>query len=158
MSHVIGTTALATTRIWHHVDASGRTLGPLAVNIAKVLMGKHKPIYDRGADVGDRVIVTNARSVVVTGKKADQIVYRRHSGYPGGLKETPYKVLLEKKPAEIIRKAVSGMLPKNKLRDRRLKRLIVYDDGHNPLAGNIIKRWDDGQTPGPMPYTPKVWK
>ncbi|KZP00307.1 60S ribosomal protein L23 [Calocera viscosa TUFC12733] len=148
MSHIIGKTALATARIWHHVDASGRTLGPLAANIAKVLMGKHKPIYDRGADVGDIVVVTNAREVVVTGRKSDQILYRHHSGYPGGLKEIPYKVMQQKRPDKIIKLAVAGMLPKNKLRDRRLRRLVVYPGARNPSLRNVLRRWEDGQLPG----------
>ncbi|EJU06675.1 ribosomal protein L13, partial [Dacryopinax primogenitus] len=148
MSHIIGNTALATARLWHHVDAKGRTLGPLAANIAKVLMGKHKPIYDRSADVGDRVVVTNAKHVVVTGNKADQIMYRHHTGRPGGLKEIPYKVMQEKRPDKIIKLAVSGMLPKNKLRDKRMRRLVVYPGEKNPSLRNITKRWDDGQMPG----------
>jgi len=160
MSHIIGKTALATARLWHHVDAKDRTLGPLASSIAKVLMGKHKPIYDRGADVGDRVVVTNARHVVVTGKKADQILYRHHTGFPGGLKEVPYKVMQAKRPDKIIKLAVAGMLPKNKLRDRRMRRLVVYPGDRNPSLRNVLKRWEDGDTVGHClhhkPPRPKV--
>ncbi|KAH9996018.1 ribosomal protein L13 [Russula vinacea] len=108
-------------------------------------MGKHKPIYDPSVDCGDYVVVTNANQVKVTGRKADQIVYRKHTLYPGGLKEVKYRDMMSKKPDEIIRKAVSGMLPKNKLRDRRLERLRIFE---GPDMGifqkNILKRWDDG--------------
>ncbi|CAE6537948.1 unnamed protein product, partial [Rhizoctonia solani] len=113
MSQRIGPTALAYARTWHHVDASNRVLGQLAQRIAIALMGKHKPIFDKGVDCGDYVCVTNARKVVVTGRKADQIIYRHHTMYPGGLKEIKYKTMMERKPDEIIRQAVSGMLPKN---------------------------------------------
>ncbi|KAB5592750.1 50S ribosomal protein L13 [Ceratobasidium theobromae] len=142
MSQRIGPTALAYARAWHHVDATGRVLGKLAQRIAIVLMGKHKPIFDKGADCGDYVCVTNARKVVVTGRKADQIVYRHHTMYPGGLKEISYKAMMEKKPDEIIRQAVSGMLPKNRLRDRRLERLRIFEGSENPLQGNIKKSWE----------------
>ncbi|KDQ15476.1 hypothetical protein BOTBODRAFT_31800 [Botryobasidium botryosum FD-172 SS1] len=151
MSHVVGNTALAYARTWHSVNAEGRILGKLAQRIAIVLMGKHKPIFDRGVDCGDYVTVTNAKLVRVTGRKADQILYRSHSGYPGGLKEVPYKTMMEKKPEEIIRKAVSGMLPKNKLREKRLARLRVYEGEENPMQGNVMRRWADGQVPGPLP-------
>ncbi|KAI3480881.1 hypothetical protein L1887_56955 [Cichorium endivia] len=98
-------TSLAFARTWHAVSAQDRVLGPLAVNIAKLLMGKHKPIYDQSKDLGDYVVVTNAKQVVVTGRKADQRVYRHHTMYPGGLKEIKYKEMMERKPEEIIRKA-----------------------------------------------------
>ncbi|KAK0522165.1 54S ribosomal protein L23, mitochondrial [Tilletia horrida] len=132
MSQVIGNTALAFSRVWHHVSAKDRVLGALAANIATTLMGKHKPTYDPSVDNGDYVVVTNARHVTVTGKKADQIVYRHHTMYPGGLKERTYKEMMKKKPDEIIRKAVSGMLPKNKLRERRLERLKIFPDDEHP--------------------------
>ncbi|KAF8318116.1 60S ribosomal protein L23 [Clavulina sp. PMI_390] len=151
MSQVVGNTALAYHRAWHHVDAQGRTLGKLAQRIAIVLMGKHKPIFDRGADCGDYVTVTNARKIVTTGNKAEQKMYYHHTMYPGGLKEVPFRRLMEKKPEEIIRKAVSGMLPKNKLRERRLQRLLIFENEHNPYQSNVLKRWEDGQVPGPSP-------
>ncbi|KAI0371459.1 60S ribosomal protein L23 [Pilatotrama ljubarskyi] len=148
MSQAIGNTALAYARVWHHVDASDRVLGKLAERIAIVLMGKHKPIYDPGADCGDYVVVTNARNIKVTGKKAQQLVYRHHTMYPGGLKEIQYKEMLRRKPDEIIRQAVSGMLPKNKLRDRRLERLRIFaDDDMGVFKHNILKRWEDGTLP-----------
>ncbi|CAE6477074.1 unnamed protein product [Rhizoctonia solani] len=142
MSQRIGPTALAYARTWHHVDASNRVLGKLAQRIAIVLMGKHKPIFDKGADCGDYVCVTNARKVIVTGRKADQVVYRHHTMYPGGLKEIKYKTMMERKPDEIIRQAVSGMLPKNRLRDRRLERLRVFEGPENPLQANVKKNWE----------------
>lgn len=139
LSTTVGQTALAFTRTWRHADASGLVLGRLATRIAIVLMGKHKPIFDSGNDCGDYVVVTNARKIVVTGRKADQILYRSHSMYPGGLKEVPYKTMMEKKPDEIIRKAVSGMLPKNRLRAKRLDRLFIFPDAEHPYEGNILK-------------------
>ncbi|KAG9317774.1 60S ribosomal protein L23 [Chiua virens] len=166
MSQSVGKTALAYARVWHHVDASERVLGKLAERIALVLMGKHKPIYDKGVDCGDYVVVTNARNIKVSGRKDEQLVYRKHTMYPGGLKETPYKTMMDKKPNEIIYHAVSGMLPKNKLRDRRMARLKVFG-GPNPgiYGNNILKRWEDGtltddyilklgrksKTPSPLP-------
>ncbi|KAF8506565.1 60S ribosomal protein L23 [Russula emetica] len=149
MSQAIGSTALAYARVWHHAEAKDRVLGKLAERIAIVLMGKHKPIYDPSVDCGDYVVVTNASQVKVTGRKADQILYRKHTLYPGGLKEIKYRDMMNKKPDEIIRKAVSGMLPKNKLRERRLERLRIFE---GPDMGifqkNILKRWEDGTLNG----------
>ncbi|KAI5477396.1 50S ribosomal protein l13 [Pseudohyphozyma bogoriensis] len=138
-SSTVGQTALAFTRTWRHADASGQVLGRLATRIAIVLMGKHKPIYDPSNDCGDYVVVTNCKDVMVTGKKADQKLYRSHSGFPGGFKEVPYKVMMEKTPEEIIRKAVSGMLPKNRLRAKRLDRLKIFPGPEHPYEANIIK-------------------
>ena len=157
--------------MWHHVDASERVLGKLAERIALVLMGKHKPIYDPGVDCGDYVIVTNARNVVVTGNKAKQVrsrlptlrasadmaqlVYRSHSMYPGALKETPYERMMAKNPDHVIRHAVSGMLPKNRLRDRRLERLYVFPREHMGVLGsNILRSWEDGSLTTYDPHTP----
>ena len=156
--------------MWHHVDASERVLGKLAERIALVLMGKHKPIYDPGVDCGDYVIVTNARNVVVTGNKAKQVrsrlpilrasadmaqlVYRSHSMYPGALKETPYERMMAKNPDHVIRHAVSGMLPKNRLRDRRLERLYVFPREHMGVLGsNILRSWEDGSLTTYDPHT-----
>ncbi|KAI9290962.1 50S ribosomal protein L13 [Neoconidiobolus thromboides FSU 785] len=146
MSQAIGKTALSYARVWHLVDAKDRVLGRMATGIATTLMGKHKPIYDPAADCGDYVVVINAKSVKVTGRKAEQKVYRSHSGFPGGLKEVPYKRMLERKPDEIIRKAVSGMLPKNRLRDYRIGRLLIFPDEDHPYKDNIIKRYDEAET------------
>jgi len=148
MSQAVGNTALAYARIWHHVDASDRVLGKLAERIALVLMGKHKPIYDPSVDCGDYVIVTNSRNVKVTGKKDEQLLYRKHSMYPGGLKETPYKDMKQRNPDEILRHAVSGMLPKNKLRERRLERLRIFPSYNMGVMGsNVLKSWDHGTLP-----------
>ncbi|NLX69686.1 MAG: 50S ribosomal protein L13 [Clostridiales bacterium] len=114
------------TRKWYVVDASGKPLGRLASEVAKILRGKHKPIYTPHVDTGDFVIVVNAEKVLLTGKKLDQKMYRRHSHYPGGLKETPYRQLMAKKPDFVIYKAVKGMLPKNSLGRKMLKKLRVY--------------------------------
>jgi len=113
-------------RKWYVVDAKGKTLGRLSSEIAKILRGKHKPTYTPHVDTGDFVIVVNAELVEVTGKKADQKLYRRHSSYPGGMKETTFSELIRKKPTEVIYKAVKGMLPHNSLGRSMLKKLKVY--------------------------------
>ncbi|BGP18902.1 hypothetical protein JCM10213_005513 [Rhodosporidiobolus nylandii] len=138
-SSTVGNTALAFARTWRGVDAEGQVLGRMATRIAIVLMGKHKPIYDQANDCGDYVVVTNAQKVAVTGRKADQKLYRHHTQFPGGLKEIPYKTMLERKPEEIIRRAVSGMLPKNRLRAKRLERLFIFPDAENPYEANLLK-------------------
>lgn len=105
------------------IDASGQVPGRLATKIATYLMGKHKPTYAPHIDNGDKVVITNAAGVHFTGKKLEQKIYRHHSNYPGGLKEIPAKTLMKSDPAKVIRLAVEKMLPKNKLRTARLKRL-----------------------------------
>ncbi len=112
-------------RATHTIDASGQTLGRMATRIATLLIGKHKPGYAPHVDGGDIVEVTNAAKVRVTGKKADQKVYKHYTGYQGGLKETPYARLMAQKPTEVVRKAVLNMLPHNKLRAPRMKRLKI---------------------------------
>ena len=121
-------------REWHHYDAEGQILGRLAVEIAKKLMGKEKVTFTPHVDGGDFVIVVNAEKVVLTGKKLTQKYYRYHTGYVGGLKEISYKEMMEKKPEEVVAHAVSGMLPKNKLRDRMMTRLRVYRGAEHPHA------------------------
>ncbi|CAO3615651.1 unnamed protein product [Cunninghamella blakesleeana] len=121
-------------------NARQRILGRLATNVATTLMGKHKPIYDPAADCGDYVVVINAKDVLVSGKKAEQKLYRHHTGHPGGLKEINFENLMKKNPTESIRKAVSGMLPKNRLRDDRLKRLLIFEGAEHPYEANIIKQ------------------
>lgn len=113
-------------RKWYVVDASGKTLGRLASEVAKVLRGKHKPVYTPFLDTGDYVIIVNAEKVVVTGKKAEQKTYVHHTGYAGGLKEISYKRMMETKPEEILKHAVKGMLPKNTLGRKMFKKLHVY--------------------------------
>jgi len=111
-------------RQWYVVDATGQTLGRLATRIAEILRGKHKAIYTPHVDTGDYVIVINAEKIHLTGKKWEQKKYYRHSGYPGGLKETTYDKLLQKKPEFIIEKAVKGMIPHNKLGRQMIKKSI----------------------------------
>ena len=113
-------------RKWYVVDAEGQTLGRLASQVAAVLKGKNKPIYTPHLDTGDYVIVINADKIAVTGKKLDQKLYRRHSDYTGGFKETNLKEMMQKKPEQVIKHAVKGMLPKNTLGKDMLKKLHVY--------------------------------
>ncbi len=120
------------TRIWHEVDVSGKRLGRIANTISSYLQGKHKPSYVPNIDIGDYVVVTNAKKIVLTGKKADVKTYSMYSGYPGGMRKVAFKTMLDKQPQEVVRRAVSGMLPKNNLRDKRLARLFVYPDVEHP--------------------------
>lgn len=113
-------------RTWHLVDINEQILGRVAVDIAKKLMGKAKPYFVPHLDCGDYVVVINAKNVKVTGKKELNKIYYSHSGYPGGLKSEVLTKLRERKPEEIILKAVKGMLPKNKLRASMLKRLLIF--------------------------------
>jgi len=119
-------------RQWYVVDAEGRTLGRLASEIAKILKGKHKPIYAPHLDTGDYVIVINAEKVHVTGHKMDQKMYYRHSGYPGGLKGLTLREQLNRHPTRVIRSAVRGMLPHNRLGRAMLGKLKVYSGDAHP--------------------------
>ena len=119
-------------RGWQIVDAEGKTLGRLATQIANVLRGKHKPTYTPHVDVGDFVIVVNAEKVAVTGDKREKKLYWRHSGYPGGIRSRTLGDLLEKRPEEVIRKAVKGMLPRNRLARQQLRKLKVYAGPEHP--------------------------
>lgn len=113
-------------RKWHLIDAEGKVLGRLSTQVAKLLMGKQKTDFVRHLDIGDHVVITNAKKIVVTGNKATQKIYHRHSGWPGGMRVTTYAQLQAKKPEDIIIKAVSGMLPKNRLHDKILRHLHVF--------------------------------
>jgi large subunit ribosomal protein L13 len=135
--------ALTVGKDWFVVDAEGQVLGRLATRIARLLIGKDKASFTPSLDCGDHVVVINAELVRLTGNKIDQKVYRHHSGYPGGLKEIPIRQLMQKRPEEVIREAVLGMLPKNKLRARRAKKLRVYA-GKEALARHA------GQKPQPL--------
>ena len=127
-------------RKWYIIDAKGEVLGKVAVKAATILRGKHKPIYTPHVDTGDQVIVINASQVVLTGKKLEQKYYRRHSGYPGGLKSIRYDRLLKEKPEKVIKLAVRGMLPKTKLGRAMLKKLRVYKGSeHSHEAQNPIQ-------------------
>jgi large subunit ribosomal protein L13 len=118
-------------RDWHLFDAKGQVLGRMASEIARLLMGKHKVKYANHLDMGDNVVVINAKSVELTGRKMQDKKYYRHSGYPGGLKEEKFPDLIKKHPEKVIERAVSGMLPKNRLHDPRMRRLRVFaDDNH----------------------------
>jgi len=113
---------------WLLIDAQDKILGRLATKIAMILMGKHKPSFSPHQDCGDFVVVVNARAIKVTGKKVQEKIYRHHSGYPGGLKEYNFERLMERKPEEIIKRAVKRMLPNNNLGRKLLKNLKVYAD------------------------------
>ena len=117
-----------TVRKWYILDAAGKPLGKTAVAAADLLRGKHKPTFTPHADCGDCVIIINAGKAVLTGKKPDQKIYRTHSGWVGGLKETKYRTLMAEKPELAMRVAVRGMLPKNIIAKDSLKRLHIYAD------------------------------
>jgi len=119
---------------WYLVDAEGAVLGRMASGIASRLKGKHNHMYTPNVDTGDSIIVVNADKIVLTGRKWDQKIYYRHSGYMGGLKEITAKKLLEKRPEDIIKFAVKGMLPKNRLGDKMFKKLKVYSGSDHPHA------------------------
>ena len=119
-------------RKWYLVDAKGCVLGRLATAVASRLRGKHKPIYTPHVDTGDHIVVINANKVTLTGHKWDDKVYYRHSGYMGGLKSTTAKELLEKRPEDLVKSAVKGMLPKNRLGRQMFKKLKVYAGSEHP--------------------------
>jgi large subunit ribosomal protein L13 len=121
-------------RRWYVVDAEGQTLGRLATRIADTLRGKGKPEYTPHVDTGDFVVVVNAGKIAVTGKKLDQKLYHRHSGYPGGLHSRTLRVQLERRPTEVIRKAVKGMLPRTRLARAQIVKLKVYAGPEHPHA------------------------
>jgi large subunit ribosomal protein L13 len=135
--------ALTVGKDWFVIDANGQVLGRLATRIARRLIGKDKPSYTPFLDCGDHIVVINAEQVKLTGNKMDQKMYRHHSGWPGGLKEVSIRALMRRRPEEVIREAVLGMLPKNKLRARRAKKLRVY-------AGSEALARHAGQKPQPL--------
>ena len=120
---------LAENRKWYVVDASGKTVGRLATEVARMISGKNNPAWTPFMDMGDHVVVINARKAVFTGSKNNDKLYRRHTLYPGGLRETTVKEMFEKKPERVIELAVKGMLPKTKLGKAMVKKLKVYADG-----------------------------
>ncbi len=117
---------------WILLDAKGQTLGRFAAKVATMLTGKNKPEYTPNADMGDYVVVVNAKEINVTGKKLDQKIYYRHSGYPGGIKSKPLREVMENSASDALKSAVKGMLPKNKLGKQMLTKLKVYDDDKHP--------------------------
>ena len=119
-------------RRWYVVDAEGQTLGRLATRIADTLRGKRKPEYTPHVDTGDFVVVVNAEKIAVTGKKRDEKIYYRHSGYPGGLRERTLGEELERRPTEVLRKAVKGMLPRNRLARQQINKLKIYAGPEHP--------------------------
>src|SRR5947207_8727644 len=130
------------TREWFLVDAEGQTLGRLATRIADTLRGKRKPQYTPHIDTGDFVVVVNAEKIAVTGKKRTDKIYYRHSGYPGGLRERTLGEELARRPTEVLRKAVKGMLPRNRLARRQLTKLKIYAGPEHP---------HEAQNPAPLP-------
>ncbi len=126
-------------RQWQLVDAEGQTLGRLATRIADTLRGKDKPQYTPHVDTGDFVVVVNAEKVAVTGNKLDAKMYHRHSGYPGGLRSRTLREQLERRPEEVIRKAVKGMLPRNRLSRAQLRKLKIYAGPEHPHTAQAPK-------------------
>ncbi|MDA8040708.1 MAG: 50S ribosomal protein L13 [Actinomycetota bacterium] len=124
-------------RVWYVVDAENAVLGRLSTEVARVLRGKHRPIFARHIDTGDHVIVVNAAKVVLTSNKAAKSFAYRHSGYPGSLTTTSYEVLLRTRPEELIRKSVRGMLPKGTLGRKQLTKLKVYAGPEHPHAAQL---------------------
>ena len=139
------TTALRTQDIeqkWYLMDCSGKRLGRLSVQVANILRGKSKAEYTPNSDVGDFVVLVNAKNIQVTGNKSENKIYHRHTGYPGGIKKISFKDQLEKDPEKIIRNAVKGMLPKNRLNRQIIKKLKVYNDEvppHEAQNPEVIK-------------------
>lgn len=126
MQTTTATKAQDIKREWHLIDVKGKTLGRISSEIAQLLMGKSKPYFVKNMDCGDYVVVVNAKDIKVTGKKEEQKVYYRHSGYPGGFKSELLKELRVRKPEDIITHAVKGMLPDNRLKDRMMARLYIF--------------------------------
>ena len=127
---------------WYVVDVAGQTLGRVASEIAVILRGKHKPEYTPHIDTGDFVIVINADKVVLTGKKLEQKEFQRYSGYPGGLKRIKYADMMEKTPERVVEKAVKGMLPKNKLGRKMLKKLKIFAGAEHPHQAQQPEVWE----------------
>jgi len=133
------TKAKEIARSWHLVDAKGKILGRVAVEVAKKLIGKHKPYFVSSLDCGDYVVIINAKYVQVTGHKEAEKLYTRFSGYPGGLKTKTFRQVREERPEEILRRAVFGMLPKNKLRARMITRLHVAPEATHKFTDKFTK-------------------
>jgi large subunit ribosomal protein L13 len=129
-------------RKWYIIDAANKPLGRVSTEVASILRGKHKPIFTPHIDTGDFVIVINAEKVVLTGNKLQQKQWRRHSGYPGGLKSTDYQTLLAKRPEKVIELAVKGMLPKNSLGRAMYRKLKVYRGDSHPHQAQKPELWE----------------
>ncbi len=127
------------SRNWHLIDVSKKHLGREIPDIAKFLQGKHKVSYTQNLDMGDYVVVINAKKVQLSGKKESQKEYSYYSGYPSGMRSVPFKEMMKKNAKEVIRHAVSGMLPKNKMRDPRLARLYIFEGAEHPYGDKFTK-------------------
>ena len=127
---------------WYIIDAANKPLGRVATEAAKLLRGKHKPTYTTHMDTGDHVIVLNVKDVILTGNKMDQKIYRHHSGYIGGMKETPARVMLEKNPEKAMTLAIKGMLPHNSLGRAQLKKLRVYAGSEHENQAQKPEVWE----------------
>jgi large subunit ribosomal protein L13 len=153
-------------RRWYVVDADGVVLGRLASEVAKILRGKHKPIFAPHADTGDHVVVVNAEGIRLTGGKEEKKIDYRHSGYPGGLRETPYTRLLSERPVYVVEKAIRGMLPKNRLGRAMVRKLQVYPGPEHPHAAQKpvplslgqVPAWDGLPVPAPKKEKPEAKK
>jgi large subunit ribosomal protein L13 len=147
-------------RRWYLIDADGAVLGRLASEVAKILRGKHKPIFAPHADTGDHVIVVNARGVRLSGAKLEGKIYHRHSGYPGGLRSVNYQRLMSERPTLVVEKAVRGMLPKNRLGRKMIGKLAVYEGAEHPHAAQRPVALGLGDVPSwsglPAPPEPEV--
>lgn len=130
-------------RNWHLIDANGKILGRLAVEVAKILRGKNKPSFVPYLDLGDYVVVINASKVQVSGKKEQQKMYYRHSGYPGGLKSESLANLRARRPEEVIRHAVKGMLPSTKLGNQMIKKLYVFEGSDHPFSPQFSSKTNE---------------
>lgn len=137
MTKTITTKASDIKRNWRLFDVKNKILGRVGTEIAGILIGKSKPYFVHNLDCGDYVVVINSASVSVTGKKMEQKIYRHYSGFPGGQKKKTLKQVLIEHPEKVIRQAVSGMLPKNKLRDSMLRRLYIFPDGNHPYKAKF---------------------
>ena len=129
-------------RKWYIIDAANKPLGRVATEAAKLLKGKHKPTYTPNMDAGDHVIILNASEAIFTGKKLDQKVYRHHSGYIGGMKETTARVMMEKNPEKAMMLAIKGMLPKNSLGRQMLKKVRIYAGSEHDNAAQKPEIWN----------------
>ncbi len=124
---------------WHLIDADNKVLGRIAADISSILIGKNKPTYTPNINVGDKVVVINAEKVAVTGTKLKNKIYHRVTGYPGGVRSESLEKLLNRRPTEVIKKAVFGMLPKNKLRQERMNNLYIYTGPEHPHQAQVGK-------------------
>lgn len=129
-------------RKWYIIDASGKPLGRVAAEAAKLLRGKHKPTFTPNVDTGDHVIILNARDVILTGRKLDQKVYRHHTGYIGNMKETSARSMLQEKPEQAMMLAIKGMLPKNKLGRQMLTKVRIYEGSQHEHQAQKPEVWE----------------